>query len=140
MGTHPIFESDFDCLTDMNRIARCLSTTRLNMWRKPKQKQARGLLDSGDAFWRDMGFGHWVMLGSFFGGYAIVMWYVTEKREGDSIAIKSTNPYNSYNEKRKLADLSAMELYRLEQDAKYILKHIDRIEQIEQPYVKPEKE
>ena len=92
----------------MNRIARCLSTTRLNMWRKPKQKQSRGLLDSGDAFWRDMGFGHWVALGSFFGGYAIVMWYVTEKREGDSIAIQSTNPYNSYNEKRKLADLRDM--------------------------------
>ena len=30
---------------------------------------------------------------------------------------------------------SAMELYRLEQDAKYILKNID-----EQPYVKPEKD
>merc|ERR1711893_446680 len=29
MGTHPIFESDFDCLTDMNRlISRTLSTTK----------------------------------------------------------------------------------------------------------------
>merc|ERR1711937_233660 len=25
MGTHPIFESDFDCLTDMNRIVKALA-------------------------------------------------------------------------------------------------------------------
>ena len=92
----------------MNRIVRCISTTRLNKWRKPKQKHARSLLDSGDAFWRDMTFGDWVMYTSIFAGYVAVFWYVMEKREGDSIANQSTNPYNSYNDKRKLADLRDM--------------------------------
>ena len=92
----------------MNRIVRCMSTTRFNKWRKPKQKQARSLLDSGDAFWRDMTFGDWVQYTSIFIGYVVVFWYVMEKREGDSIAIQSTNPYNSYNDKRKLADLRDM--------------------------------
>merc|ERR1711976_104748 len=135
MGTHPIFESDFDCLTVMNRIVRGLSTTPLKLWRQQKQKQARSLLDSGDAFWRDMSFGDWIKYGSMFSAYLIGFWYLMEQREGDAIANQSTNPYNSYNEKRKLADLSAMELYRLEQDAKYILKHID-----DKTYEKPEKE
>merc|ERR1712131_30071 len=30
MGTHPIFESDFDCLTDMGRTCRSFSTLQLS--------------------------------------------------------------------------------------------------------------
>jgi len=30
MGTHPIFESDFDCLTDMSRFIPSLGSTEVN--------------------------------------------------------------------------------------------------------------
>ena len=39
--------------------------------------------------------------------------------------MQSSNPYGECSEGRNLGDLSAMQLYRLEQDAKYILKRVD---------------
>merc|ERR1711936_11745 len=38
MGTHPIFESDFDCLTDSNR-----------KWANPEEFDARVRCETGDA-------------------------------------------------------------------------------------------
>merc|ERR1712012_1000504 len=36
MGTHPIFESDFDCLTEMNRIPSCLKNLRFIILRSKR--------------------------------------------------------------------------------------------------------
>merc|ERR1712227_1135591 len=66
MGTHPIFESDFDCLTDMNRLHLIEKYARV--WNKApwverlmwRQQEMRYMWNSshaydGGAFYRQMG-------------------------------------------------------------------------------------
>merc|ERR1712189_24777 len=41
MGTHPIFESDFDCLTE-KKMLRALKTSLMSVRRKPTKFRAKG--------------------------------------------------------------------------------------------------
>merc|ERR1712228_513745 len=66
MGTHPIFESDFDCLTEMSlcrigpvlfRNCRLISTSQ-NLFYKKKRRQSKDFLAKGESqkVWKGQNF------------------------------------------------------------------------------------
>ena len=106
-------------------IRRALRTTRAQCWREAKRGERKTLLDTGDVFWRHMAITDWFICAVFIGGASWAAFKYRSHKEDTALLMQSSNPYSASSEGRNLGDLSAMQLYRLEQDAKYILKRVD---------------
>ena len=101
-------------------IRRGLRTSTARFWREAKKGQKTTLLD-GDVFWRNMAFTDWAVFGVIICGLGWAASEYQKHREHEAIMMHSANPYFNTDGKN-LGDLGAMQLYRLEQDAKFILK------------------
>jgi len=165
MGTHPIFESDFDCLTKlliMNRLLsrapviyriiprRELSIGSALCWRGGNDKTQYG--KPADSWFnvtpgavgtdmenltRDPTVKWRLLFKLLF--FSLVIGIVIFIKDKDGMrAYPGYNPYYTQPEKinpytnaqgaTRLSEMQAYELWKLEQDAKLIIKEMDRVE------------